>query len=225
MKTLLKNQLVTPQNFSGLPSFTSWMKKLLPLFLLTALCFRAAGEIDSLYNSRWKTGLKLSLIDQSNADASHLVLGIPFTRNLFHTSFNAESGFYIGGLNPFVCSAFINSGNAKLKRGYALALPVKFKYDWDGMFLSAGLNNWYWHTKYDGRDFWGEPLSFTTNSWIRTFNFSMGFEKALAPDKEIFVELFYERTLSADSDSPRFRLNENLLSVLGLSLGINIRGS
>ena len=95
----------------------------------------------------------------------------------------------------------------------------------DGMFLSAGLNNWFRHIKFEGKDFWSEPVSITINSWIGTFNYSFGFEIALGHKTEVFTELFYEKNFSADSDSDNFHLNQHYLDILGLSLGFYLRGS
>ncbi len=202
------------------------MKKSLLAFFLCIIVLRAHSEIDSLYNSKWKGGLKISLLEmpvrKETGFAGHLLFGVPITRNLHHSFFNLESGVSLGGFIPFKRPSenYYNS-----TKGYNLGLPLKIKYDRDGMFLAAGFINWYCHTKYGGFDYMHEPVSFTIDSYFLKFNLTMGFEKYLSHGCEIFVDVFYERSLAIFSDERQFVYDSYLPGNIGFSLGFLIRGS
>lgn len=200
------------------------MKKVILSFLLVQICIRAHSEIDSLYNSKWKGGLKISLFEMyaqnENGYAGHLLFGMPITRNIHQSSYNIESGIYVGGYIPFE-SPWQNYYDKK--GGYNLGLPLKIKYDKDGMFLASGFLNWYCHTKYNGFDFFNEPVSYTVDAYFLKYNFTMGFEKYVGHDCEIFVDAYYERALVISSDQRQFVYESNLSGTIGFSFGFLIR--
>ncbi len=202
------------------------MKNRLITILLYLISVDAHSEIDSLYNSKWKGGLKISLFEMyaqnENGFAGHLLFGVPITRNIHHSSFNLESGISVGGYIPFESP---RQNYYDKKGGYNLGLPLKVKYDRDGMFLSSGILNWYCHTKYNGFDDWHEPVSFTIDSYFLKFNFTMGFEKYVGRDCEIFVDVYYNRTLVIFSDERQFVYDSYLSGTIGFSLGFLIRGN
>ena len=109
-------------------------------------------------------------------------------------------------------------------RGFDLALPLKIKYDRDGMFLATGVSNWYSHYKFSGSNYVGDPVSYKVNSYNLMFNFTMGFEKAIEHDCEIFVDVFYERLMLASADSKHLFYRSNPEYNIGFSFGILIRG-
>ena len=202
------------------------MKNRLIILILYLISLDAHSEIDSLYNSKWKGGLKISLFEMyaqnENGFAGHLLVGVPITRNIHHSSFNLESGIYVGGYIPFESPG---QNYYDKKGGYNLGLPLKIKYDRDGMFLASGFLNWYCHTKYNGFDYWHEPVSFTIDAYFLKYNFTMGFEKYVGHDCEIFVDAYYERTLVISSDKREYVYGRYLESTIGFSLGFLIRGS
>lgn len=202
------------------------MKNRLIILLLCFISFDAHSEIDSLYNSKWKGGLKISLFEMyaqnENGFAGHLLFGVPITRNIHHSSFNLESGIYAGG---YILFKSPGQNYYDKKGGYNLGLPLKIKYDRDGMFLSSGILNWYCHTKYNGFDYFHEPVSFTIDSYILKFNFTMGFEKYVGRDCEIFVDVYYERTIAISSDERQFVYESYLPGTIGFSFGFLIRGN
>jgi hypothetical protein len=202
------------------------MRTLLPILLFVCLIrSQACCEIDSLYNSRWKGGLKISItavtVRGEEHSPMHLLASIPITKNIRHSFFNAESGISAGGFFPIENHS---QNYPQSQREYFLGLPLKIKYDRDGMFLASGISNWYAHSRFSGTDFYGDPIAYSTDNYFLKFNFTMGFEKYVDHDCEIFVDVFYERTLIASPD-PHHLLYESSLHNIGFSLGFFIRSN
>ncbi|CAN5476286.1 hypothetical protein BH11BAC1_BH11BAC1_01000 [soil metagenome] len=203
-----------------------YMNKYLLALLLSMIGLQAQCEIDSLYNSKWKVGLTISLLEMplrnESGIAGHLIAGIPIIRNIHRSFFNLESGIYYGGFNP-IGSHSDNPFDNERRNNFNL--PVKVKYDRDGMFLASGISNWYYHSKYNCSDFYGYPISIKNNFYLLNFNFTMGFEKYVSHDCEIFVNVFYERLLAAYSMADQSSCEIYLPGNIGFSLGFFIRGN